>query len=247
MKVEEKIVIYGRNTVLESLNSANPVSEIYIYAQIEKGDKEKFLRLAEEKAVKVRFCERAELLKITGTEKNQGVAGILKKFDVLNLRDGVQAVSEARKPRLVIVLDSLGDPQNLGSVLRTAGAASVDMVVMNDANSCPISGTVFKVSAGGIFHVPVCVCNISQYIDRLKELGFWIYGFETGGDKIYNRTDMKGDLALVFGSEGEGLRDLTRKKCDFLLKIPIPGRVSSLNVSVSAALGIYEVLRQRQI
>jgi 23S rRNA (guanosine2251-2'-O)-methyltransferase len=238
--------ICGKNIVCEAMESGRKLSRIFLYRNLGPREKERISLLAGQSGVPVEYRDREDLLRISGTDRNQGIVGILESFSTVEFSEAMETLQEISGPKLVVVLDSINDPQNFGSIIRTASAGNVNLIVTNENRSCPVSETVLRVSEGGAFYVPISVAgNLSQSLKRLKESGFWIYGFEADATGDYYKTDLKGDVALVFGGEGSGLRELTRKSCDMLLRIPIFGKISSLNVAVSAALGIFEVLRQR--
>jgi len=244
---EGRFVISGKNVVFEALKKNVELDVLHVYKKIGDGEMELILNLARENGVNVRFSDRDEIDRISGSLNNQGVCAFVRKFTTLDLNGGISQLKGITKPRLVIALDSINDPQNLGSIIRTSAAAKVDMILINQARSCPLSEAVFKVSQGGIFHVPIISTpNLVEGIKRFKDIGFWVYGFEAFAPKLYFAEKFTKDVVLVFGSEGEGLRELTKKSCDLMLKIPISGEISSLNVSIATALGIFEVLRQRE-
>lgn len=245
-KGSKEIVLCGKNTVLEALKTSADLEKVYVYENLDNNLLNAVSRLAQTSSVALEYLSREELEKVSKTPSNQGLAALLRGYEPLDHRSALSILDKKQGPRIVAGLDSVSDPQNLGAIIRTCAAAGVDLLILNEARSSSISQTVFRVSQGGMFHLPVCcVPNLVNFIKRLKDKGFWVYGFENITDNVYSRIDYPKDCLLIFGSEGEGLRNLTKKSCDMLVKIPISGPISSLNVSVAAALGIFEVLRQR--
>jgi 23S rRNA (guanosine2251-2'-O)-methyltransferase len=245
-KIDGSYVIWGKNIIFEALRTGQAISKIFIYKGLDHKEKDEMVREAQRHSIGVQLVEREELKTISRTEKNQGIVARISDFKTYDLREGIEYLGSLPRPRLVIILDSIHDPQNLGSILRSSAAAGVNLLMMNDSRSCPISESVFRVSEGGIFHQKIArLPNLVNAIKRLKDIGFWIYGFEADAVQNYWDGDLSGDVALLLGSEGEGMRELSRKNCDIMLKIPITGAVNSLNVAVTSALGVYEVLRQR--
>ena len=240
-------IIYGRNTVKEALATGQDVHSLYVYRGIVDPEISSLDETARARGIAISRVERDVLSKLTGTDKHQGIACRLNSFTTFVLKE-ILASKKQMDQSIAVVLDSINDPGNLGAIIRSSSAAGVDFLVMNDKRSCPLSSAVFKTSQGGIFHLPVCrEVNLARSMEKLKDSGYWVYGFEAGAQKNYFEADFKGKVALVFGSEGKGLRELTEKSCDMLLRIPIKKSINSLNVSVCAALGIFEVLRQRAL
>jgi 23S rRNA (guanosine2251-2'-O)-methyltransferase len=197
-------------------------------------------------AVPVRFLPRVELDRMAGTGAHQGVVAITSAKQYTDLDDVLAA--KRGQYSLVVVLDGVEDPHNLGAVLRTADAAGADGVVIPERRAAGITGTVAKASAGASEYLPVAkVTNISRTLEDLKAKGLWIAGLDERGPQSYDKVDYKMDCAIVLGAEGKGLHDLVKRKCDFLVSIPMLGKVPSLNVSVAAGVMLYEVARQRRI
>jgi 23S rRNA (guanosine2251-2'-O)-methyltransferase len=197
-------------------------------------------------SIPVRFLPRVELDRMAGTGAHQGVVAVTSAKQYTDLDDVLAA--KRGQFSLVVVLDGVEDPHNLGAVLRTADAAGADGVVIPERRAAGITGTVAKASAGASEHLPVAkVTNISRTLEDLKSKGLWIAGLDERGPQSYDKVDYKMDCAIVLGAEGKGLHDLVKRKCDFLVSIPMLGKVSSLNVSVAAGVMLYEVARQRRI
>ena len=193
----------------------------------------------------IRFVQRTELDRMAGNAAHQGVVAVTSAKQYSDLDDVVGA--KRGEYSLVVVLDGVEDPHNLGAILRTADAAGADGVVIPERRAAAVTGTVTKVSAGASEHLPIAkVTNIARSIEELKDRNIWTVGLDEHGKQTYDALDYKMDCALVLGAEGRGLHDLVKKKCDFLVSIPMLGKVSSLNVSVAAGVVLYEAVRQRR-
>jgi 23S rRNA (guanosine2251-2'-O)-methyltransferase len=195
--------------------------------------------------VAVRFLTRTEIDRMTHDHGHQGVVAVTSAKHYNDLDDLLAA--KKREYALVVVLDGIEDPHNLGAILRTADAAGADGVVIPERRAAGVTGTVAKASAGASEHLPIAkVTNISRTVEELKSKNLWTVGLDERGTQSYDSVDYKMDCAIVLGAEGKGMHDLVRKKCDFLISIPMLGNVPSLNVSVAAAVVLYEIVRQRR-
>ena len=189
--------------------------------------------------------DKSFLSELLSTEKHQGIAAKITINEFFDLKSSIQFLSQ-NEGSLVLILDDLDDPRNIGACLRTANAADVDMVVLSKNRVNMDSPVIGKVSSGALQKTNIAVVsNISQFISRIKEIGFWVYGTSENAEVSYWQPNYNDSTAIIVGSEGAGLRDLTKSQCDQLLSIPMSGVVSSLNVSVACGLMLYEVLRQR--
>ena len=236
-------IICGRNPVIEALKSGAVLDTIYIDGN--GGSLNVIRRLAKEKGVVVKDAMDAKLSKLSGGASHQGVVAVGACGEYVTLND-ILAVSEKKgtKP-FIIICDEIEDPHNLGAIIRTAETSGADGVVIPKRRSAGLNATVFKTSAGAASYVPVArVSNLAAAIDELKEKGVWIYGTDASGSD-YTQTDFTGSCGLVIGSEGFGISKLIQKKCDFMIKLPMLGKINSLNASVAAGIFMYEVLRQR--
>ncbi|HUR37136.1 MAG TPA: 23S rRNA (guanosine(2251)-2'-O)-methyltransferase RlmB [Terriglobales bacterium] len=239
-------VIYGIHAVEEALRSRGRAFDYVAVAKDRKDAKlQRIVTACREVGVAVRFEERDQLTRIARTQTHQGVVAVAaqKKYD------DVEDVLAAKRGQyaFVVVLDGVEDPHNLGALLRTADAAGVDGVVIPERRAVGVNATVVKASAGASEHVPVAkVTNIARTLEQIKERNIWTVGLDERGTQTYDQLDYKMDCAIVLGAEGHGLHDLVRKKCDFLVSIPMLGKVPSLNVSVAGAVVMYEVARQRR-
>jgi 23S rRNA (guanosine2251-2'-O)-methyltransferase len=240
-------VIYGMNSVAEALKARGKAFQ-WVGVAKERHDL-RLQRVIEECrriSIPVRFLPRVELDRMAGTGAHQGVVAVTSAKQYNDLDDVLAA--KRGQYSLVVVLDEVEDPHNLGAVLRTADAAGADGVVIPERRAAGITGTVAKASAGASEHLPVAkVTNISRTLEVLKSKGLWIAGLDERGPQSYDKVDYKMDCAVVLGAEGKGLHDLVKRKCDFLVSIPMLGKVPSLNVSVAAGVMLYEVARQRRM
>ena len=238
--------IYGINAVSEALKARGRAFE-WVGMAKERHDL-RLQRLIEDcrrLAVPVRFLQRTELDRMAGNAAHQGVVAVTSAKQYSDLDDLVGA--KRGQYSLVVVLDGVEDPHNLGAILRTADAAGADGIVIPERRAASVTGTVTKASAGASEHLPIAkVTNIARTVEELKERNLWTVGLDERGSQTYDALDYNMDCALVLGAEGKGLHDLVKRKCDFLVSIPMLGKVSSLNVSVAAAVVLYEIVRQRR-
>jgi len=271
----EENIIFGINPILEALRADRFFERIYV-AKGRKGKPiEEILALARSRGIEVRFepRERIEQMARRFVEESllrrgdgesiprsphrpvaasqivtQGVLGITSPYRYLALEELWEEVRGKKEPPFLVVLDGVEDPHNLGAILRSAEGAGAHGIILPKRRSAALTPTVAKAAAGALEYISVCrVSNLASTLERLKEYGLWIYGTVPGAGEIYYTVDLKGPLALVIGGESEGLKELTSKKCDFLLSIPLCGKIASLNASVAAAILMYEVRRQRGI
>src|ERR1700719_4097718 len=239
--------IYGINSVTEALKARGRAFE-WIGMAKERHDI-RLQRLIEDcrrLSVPVRFLQRTELDRMAGNAAHQGVVAVTSAKQYSDLDD---VVGDKRgQYSLVLVLDGVEDPHNLGAILRTADAAGADGVVIPERRSAAVTAAVAEVSAGANEHLPIAkVTNISRALEELKEKDLWVVGLDERGPQTYDAVDYKMHCAIALGAEGKGLHDLVRKHCDFLVSIPMLGQVPSLNVSVAAGVVLYEVVRQRRL
>jgi len=238
--------IFGRNPVLELLRSDKSINKILIAAGAEKGPMLDIVKLAKQKRIPFQQVERSHLDKMFPGQKHQGVAALVAAADYVEWQDILERARAKNEDPLIIVLDEIEDPHNLGAILRTADAAGAHGVVIPKRRAVPLTEGVAKASAGAVEYVPVArVANIVQVIEQLKKEGCWVVGTSLNG-KVFYEQDLKGPLVVVIGSEGRGLGKLTEEKCDFLVTIPMQGQINSLNASVATGVVLYEVLRQRR-
>jgi 23S rRNA (guanosine2251-2'-O)-methyltransferase len=239
--------IEGRNPILEALKSGRPIGKILIAKNIERhGAIAEIIHLAQTGGVPLEWVERPAIDRLSETRASQGILAFTSAKEYVDLDDLLVIYKEKNEPAFYVIIDGIEDPHNLGAILRTSDAAGVHGVITRERRAVGLTSAVEKASAGAVEYVPVSrVANISRTIEILKQDNVWIVGIDQSGDKDYTQVDYKPPTALVIGGEGGGLSDLVKKNCDFLVRIPMKGRISSLNASVAAGVVMYEVVRQR--
>jgi len=240
-------VIEGKNPVIELLKSGHPVNKILLADSIKPGDAvAEILRLAQAKGIPMERVARHIIDKQSVTDANQGVIAYAAAKEYISLDDLLAISAEKNEPPLYVILDGIEDPQNLGSILRTAYASGIHGVIIRERRAAGLTTTVAKASAGAVWYMPVAsVSSIAGAIETLKKNNIWVIGIDRSGTVEYTQMDLRSPAAIVIGSEGKGLSELVRKKCDFLAHIPMRGEINSLNASVAAALVMYEAFKQR--
>lgn len=241
-------IIEGRNAVIEALRAGRVIDKIFI----QKGETDKTLGHIASKArdagVVVVDADKRKLDGMSQTHAHQGVIALAAVREYCTVSDILAIAAERNEPPFVVVCDEISDPHNLGAVIRTAEAAGVHGIVIPKRRSAGLTSIVDKTSAGAAEHMAVArVSNLTAAIKELQDAGVWVYGSAAEGSSALWKTDLKGPICIVIGSEGDGISRLIRENCDFLVSIPMQGKVSSLNASAAAAVLIYEVLRQRNI
>jgi 23S rRNA (guanosine2251-2'-O)-methyltransferase len=233
----------GFHAVEEALTAGRPLDRIVV-ARGRHGERvEAVVRLAKANNVPLRFEDRQQIDRLVGTREHQGVAALgaakpaVELEDLLRLKTG---------NGLLVLLDGIEDPHNLGAIVRTSLAAGASGVIIPERRAAGLTDTVERASAGALAHLPVArVKNLVRAMEEMKEAGYWLVGLDERAGKSYTGVDLKGSVGIVLGREGEGLHELTRKRCDFLVSIPTTGPVRSLNVSVAAGVMLFEAVRQR--
>lgn len=238
-------MITGRNAVLEALKSDREIEKL-IVAKGAEGSIRKITGMAKDKKIPIQYREKAALDRIAGRNSHQGVIAQVSEYTYCTLDDILRRAEERGEDPFIMILDGLEDPHNLGAVMRTAECCGAHGIVIPKRRSAGITETVAKASAGAVEYM-LCarVSNIGQAVDQLKERGMWVAACDMGG-KAYTEQDLTGSLAVVIGSEGTGISRLVREKCDFVVSIPMKGKITSLNASNAAAILMYEVVRQRE-
>ena len=242
-------IIEGRNPVIEALRAGRPLNKVLLASNIGQHSAiAEILHLSKAQGIPVEYVTRDALDRMSATRTHQGVIASAAAQAYVSLED-LLAVSRAKnEPPLFCLLDGVEDPQNLGAVIRTAEASGIHGVIIPSRRAAGLTAAVARASAGAVAYLPVArVANLSQTIDALKESGVWVVGLDAAGTLDYTGIDFKPPTAIVIGGEGKGLSELVRKKCDFLARIPMRGKISSLNASVAAALVMYEAVRQRGV
>jgi 23S rRNA (guanosine2251-2'-O)-methyltransferase len=237
--------IEGKNPVRELLKTDETIEKLMIVNGTNDAELRKFQQMAKDKGVKVEFADRRALDKLSETGHHQGVIAFYTDFKYADLNETILRARNDGKDILFIVLDEVLDPHNLGSVIRVAECAGATGVIIPARRSATVNETVVRTSAGATAYMPVIkVNNLNQAIEEMKKQNIWVYAADMDGEQMY-KTNLKGDIALVVGGEGTGVRDLTKKLCDGVISIPMYGKVNSLNASVSAGIVLYEAVRQR--
>ena len=238
--------IEGRNAVIEALRAGRAIDKIYIA----KGEVDQTLghiaSRARSQGVVVVETDRRKLDQMSQTKAHQGVVAVCAVKEYCTVQDLLDLAAERSEAPFVIVCDEISDPHNLGAIIRTAECVGAHGVVIPKRRSAGLTAVVGKAAAGAVEHMAIArVPNLAVALDELKKAGLWVYGAAAEGDCPLWKTELTGPIALVIGSEGDGMSRLVRERCDFLLSIPLMGKISSLNASAAAAVLMYEVLRQR--
>ena len=240
-------VLYGVHPVEEAVRSGSRRLELVIVARERRDERlEQLLELCRTAGIRVALESRDQLTRRAKTDAHQGVLAMVKERKLLVLEDLLQT-SHSKDHRFLLALDGVEDPHNLGAILRTCDAAGVDGVIVPERRAAPLNATVAKTSAGASEHVRIAqVTNLVRSLEQAKQNSFWIVGLDAKGTVEYSDFDFRVDVVLVLGREGAGMHDLVRRTCDHLVRIPMAGSVSSLNVSVAGAVVMYEAMRQRR-
>ncbi len=239
------MLISGRNSVREAVRSSTKINKIYIQKDVLGNENNELIEEILSKKYDVQFLPKKSMdAKAEG--RHQGFIAEVEDYKYHDLDKAIGEVGARGEELFVVMLDGIEDPHNLGSIIRSCECAGVSFVVIDSHDACPVNATAIKVSAGAINHLPIVrVNNLNNAIKRLKECGVWVYGCELGGKSMYN-IDMCGDIAIVIGSEGRGIKRLTKELCDDVFTIPMFGKVNSLNASNATAISLYEAVRQRR-
>ena len=239
----------GIHAVKEALEAQRPIDRIVIAKGRQDTRIEEIVQLARKQSVPVRLEERGQLDRLANSKDHQGVVALAAARPAAALEDILASANQARgQIGLIILLDGVEDPHNLGAIVRTALAAGAHGVVIPERRAAGLTDTVSRSSAGALAHLPVArVTNLARAMEALKEAGYWLVGFDERADKRYTEVDYTSPVGIVLGSEGQGLHELTRKRCDFVVSLPTTGPVKSLNVSVAAGVVLFEAIRQRNL
>lgn len=239
-------LIEGRNAVMEALRASTPIDKLYLARGETDGTLGRLAAAARAQGVVVVDADRRKLDSMSRTHSHQGAIAVAAVRAYAQVDDLLAIARERGEPPLLVVCDGLSDPHNLGAVIRTAECAGAHGVILPKRRSAGLTAVVAKTSAGAVSHLPVArVANLPALLDQLKREGIWVFGTAADGSTGLYEADLKGPAAIVIGSEGAGMGRLVREQCDFLLSIPLRGRVSSLNASTAAAIVLYEAVRQR--
>lgn len=238
--------VEGRNSVLELLESDKDINKIFITKGERHGSINKIIAMAKDKKVVIIEKDKRQMDEMAQTNNYQGVIAVVPPYEYCELEDILNTAKERQEDAFVLILDGIEDPHNLGSIIRTAETAGVHGVIIPKRRAVQVNATVNKSSAGAVEHMKIArVTNITESIQKLKEAGLWICGTDINTETYYYNQDLTGPLGIVIGNEGKGISEKVKKNCDFLVKIPMQGKVTSLNASVSTGIVTYEAVKQR--
>ena len=238
--------IEGRNAVLELLESGKDINKIFITKGERHGSINKIIRIAKENKVILVEREKRQMEEMSQTQNYQGVIALVPPYEYCEVEDILQEAKQRGEEPFVLILDGIQDPHNLGSIIRTAETAGVHGIILPKRRAATVNSTVNKVSAGAVQHMKIArVTNISDTIEQLKKEGLWICGTDMNTNSNDYEQDFTGSIGIVIGNEGSGISPKVKNNCDFLVKIPMKGKITSLNASVSAGIVMYEAIRQR--
>lgn len=238
--------VEGRNAVIELLESGRDINKIFVSNGEKNGSINKILALAKEKRVIVSEVNRRKLEEMATTDNHQGVIAIVPPFEYCDIDDILDCAKNRQEDPFILILDGIEDPHNLGAIIRTAETAGVHGIIIPKRRAVGVNSTVAKVATGAVEHMNIArVNNINEAIRYLKENGVWICGTDIDTNTYYYDQDLTGSIGIVIGSEGFGMGKLVKDNCDFLVKIPMKGKITSLNASVSTGIVVYEAVRQR--
>lgn len=238
--------IEGRNSVLELLESGKDINKIFITRGEKHGSINKILAIAKERKIIIVEKDKKQMDEMAQEENYQGVIAIVPPYEYVEIEDILEYAKQKQEDPFILILDGIEDPGNLGSIIRTAETAGVHGIIIPKRRAASVNSTVNKVSAGAVEYVKIArVTNITDAIEKLKQNGLWICGTSIDSSKYYYNQDLTGPLAIVIGNEGKGIGEKVKKNCDFLVKIPMKGKIGSLNAGVSTGIIVYEAVKQR--
>lgn len=239
-------IVAGRNPVAELLKSGRTIDKIYVAHGEREGSIIKIIADARDKGIPVVEADKFKLESICGSLNHQGIVAFATDYQYCDVDDILAYAEEKEEKPFILILDGITDPGNLGAIIRTAECCGVHGIILPKRNTCGLTATVFKAAAGACEHMKIAkVTNIAETIERLKERNVWIYGADGRGEGDIYQTDLTGSVAIVLGDEGKGISRLVADRCDYLIKIPMFGKINSLNVSVAGAVIMYETVRQK--
>ena len=239
--------VEGRNSVLELLESGKDINKIFITKGEKHGSINKIIAKAKERKIIIVEKEKSKMNEMAQNTNYQGVIAIVPPFNYCEVEDILEYAQKKNEEAFILILDGIEDPHNLGSIIRTAETAGVHGIIIPKRRSASVNSTVNKTSAGAVEYMKIArVTNISETISRLKENGIWICGTDINTKTYYYEQDLTGPIGIVIGNEGSGISNKVKNNCDFLVKIPMKGKITSLNASVSTGIILYEALQQRE-
>ncbi len=236
MKVE------GRNAVYELMKTDKEIDKVLVQKDLKDDASKRLINVIRSHKIKLQMVDKYVIEKESDSKRHQGFIAFVSDYKYFDIED---IISACKEESLVVILNEIFDPHNLGSIIRVLECAGADGLIISKDRSASVNDTVMRISAGALNHVKVArVVNINNAIETLKENGFWVYGAEVGGESIY-KANLTGKICLVIGGEDSGVKRLTKEKCDGIVSIPMHGKVNSLNASVACGIAVYEVVRQR--
>lgn len=239
--------VEGRNAVIELLESGRDINKIFISNGEKHGSINKIIKMAKQRKVLITEVNKTKLKEMAKTENYQGVIAIVPPFEYCGIDDILEESKKRNEDPFIVILDGIEDPHNLGSIIRTSETAGVHGIIIPKRRAASVNSTVAKVSAGAVEYMKIArVNNLTEAIKYLKDKGIWICGTDISTDTYYDKQDFTGPIAIIIGSEGFGMSRLVKENCDFLVKIPMKGNITSLNASVSAGIVIYEAVKQKK-
>ena len=246
--IQEVDQVEGRNSVIELLESGKDINKIFITRGEKHGSINKIISMAKQRKIIIVEKDKKQMDSMAKIQNYQGVIAQVPPFEYCEVEDILEYAKSKNEDPFLLILDGIEDPHNLGSIIRTAETAGVHGVIIPKRRAAAVNGTVNKVSAGAVEHMKIArVTNISDTIEKLKKEGLWICGTDINTNKYYYEQDLTGPIGIVIGNEGSGMSKLVTKSCDFLVKIPMLGKVTSLNASVSTGIVLYEAVKQRKM
>ncbi len=245
--MEEENLVEGRNAVMELIESNKDINKIFVQAGEKHGSIMKIISRAKSKGIVVVEVQKRKLDEMSVSHNHQGIIAITPPFEYVEVEDILEEAKKRNENPFILILDGIEDVHNLGSIIRTAETAGVHGIIIPKRRAAAVNATVYKTSAGAVEYMKVSrVNNIQNTINYLKEHDVWICGTDMDTNTLYNEQDYKMPIAIVIGNEGKGMSRLTKENCDFIVKIPMKGKINSLNASVSAGIIMYEVVRNRE-
>lgn len=239
-------LIEGRNAVMEVLRSNRNIENLYIAKGELNGSIKNIIKLAKQKGIVIKDADKKKLDSMSQTGAHQGVIAITTAFQYSTVNDILDYAKTKNKHPFIVILDEIEDPHNFGSIIRTAEVCGVHGIIIPKRRNVGVTPIVYKTSVGAVEHMKIAkVTNINVCIDELKNNGIWVYGADMYGESFCHEANYEGPVAMVIGSEGKGISKLTKEKCDVLVKIPMVGKINSLNASVAGGIIMYEILKQK--
>ncbi len=239
-------IVYGKNPVKEAILSNQTINKIYTQGKTK--ELYDIIKLAKDRKIVVVECDKVKLDKMCDGKNSQGIVASITDYEYFTIDDILNEAKSRNESPFVVILDKIEDPHNLGAIIRTCECMGVHGIIIQKRNACQVTDTVQKVSAGACSFVKIArVTNITESIKYLKENGLWIYGLDMNGENTIYDTKFEGAIGIVVGNEGSGISRLVKENCDFMVNIPMTGKINSLNASVSTAISIYEVVRQKNL